>query len=190
MSSDPTSLFSEAKTDPGLPVVDPAPQPPQAAPALPPPPPAWTAPAAPVRLAKSPGLATFLSLFPGVGQIYNGQPAKAFAFFFGLIGAAWAAGEIHPLPFAPLIPFLYFFNLVDAYRSAHAVNAGGEAAAMLEQEAFESPAWGVGLIALGVLLLLNNLGWLDVHFVRRFWPVALIALGAWFIRASLQRRAS
>ena len=33
--------------------------------------------------APEPWLALVLSLFPGLGQVYNGQPAKAFVFFSG-----------------------------------------------------------------------------------------------------------
>ena len=42
-------------------------------------PPPVLPPAAPyVRLPKSPGLAAFLSLFPGLGHVYNGTIARAF----------------------------------------------------------------------------------------------------------------
>ena len=44
---------------------------------------AATEPAGP----KSPILALVLSLFPGIGQIYNGQPAKAMVFFFAWAGS-------------------------------------------------------------------------------------------------------
>ncbi len=41
---------------------------------------ATPAPPAP-KLPKNPWLALVLSLFPGLGQVYNGQPAKALVFF-------------------------------------------------------------------------------------------------------------
>ena len=73
-------------------------------------------PAAPRRrLPKNPWVALVLSfVFPGLGQIYNGQPAKALVFFFAFVGAIYGAAADRALPFAFLIPFVYLYNLVDA----------------------------------------------------------------------------
>lgn len=154
-------------------------------PALPPLPPPTAATAPP----KSPGLALLLSfLLPGVGQVYNGQPAKAFVFFFAFVGSIYGATQ-EPLPFAFLIPFVHIYNLIDAYRSAGLINdrARGGGVQGLE-ETTESPAWGVTLMVLGFVILLNNLGWLDLSRLIRFWPVLLILAGAAFLRDSLRRR--
>ena len=43
------------------------------------------------------------------------------------------------------------------------------------------PAAPVVLIALGVMFLLNNLDLLDLHRALRYWPVLLIALGAYML---------
>jgi TM2 domain-containing membrane protein YozV len=138
---------------------------------------------------KSPGLAVALSLFPGLGQVYNGQPAKAFVFFSAWVASIYGTAEISPFPFAFVIPFVYFYNLIDAYRGAVAVNAralGGLATP--EGDDLESPIWGGGLLVLGLLLLLNNLGWLHLAALARYWPVALIVAGAAFLYGSVQRR--
>ena len=46
-----------------------------------------------------------------------------------------------------------------------------------------SPVGAVVLIGLGVLFLLNTLGWWNFHWIGRMWPLILIALGVWmFIR--------
>jgi hypothetical protein len=46
-----------------------------------------------------------------------------------------------------------------------------------------SPVGAVVLIGLGVLFLLNSMGWLRFHFFGRMWPLVLIGLGIWlFIR--------
>jgi TM2 domain-containing membrane protein YozV len=142
-----------------------------------------------VRPPKSPGLALFLSLFPGVGQIYNGQPAKAFVFLIAWAGSIWGAAEVSPFPFAFLIPFVYIYNLIDAYATAAQINAralGGAPAA--DADTTESPAWGVTLVVLGLALLIHNLGWIRLEAVARYWPVLLIAAGAFFIYGSVQRR--
>jgi len=167
MSSEPTTPGS------GLP-----PLPPPAAPMLPKPP-------------KSPAVATFLSLFPGLGQVYNAQPAKALVFFFAWVGCIYLTAQGNEMPFAFGIPFVYLYNLVDAYRSAAAINAralGRPGAVALESTA-ESPAWGATLAGLGLLLLFNNLGWLDLERWARYWPALLILAGAGLLATSLKKQA-
>ena len=138
---------------------------------------------------KNPWLAVILSSFPGLGQIYNGQPAKAFVFFFAWVGSIYGTATIDPFPFAFLIPFVYLYNLIDAFRTAALINArtlGGLPAP--EEEAFESPLWGGSLLVLGLILLLNNLGWLHLASLARYWPLVLIVAGAAFLYSAVQRR--
>jgi TM2 domain-containing membrane protein YozV len=136
---------------------------------------------------KSPGLAFILSLlFPGVGQIYNGQPAKALGFFFAFVSTIYAVVEINPMPFALFIPFVILYNLVDAWRTATLINTRGTTEAP-EEEMAESPAWGGGLIVLGTLFLFHNLGWLDLSRLSRFWPALLIVVGAVILYRSIQK---
>lgn len=149
---------------------------PSPAPALPP------YPVLPPRPPKSPILALVLSLFPGIGQAYNGQFAKALTFFLMWAGSIYLTAEVDPMPFAFLIPFTYFFNLVDAYRSAVLINARAAGGTPLaEENTFESPAWGASLLVLGLLLLFNNLGWLQLIAFKRYWPLALVAAGVVFL---------
>jgi len=37
------------------------------------------------------------------------------------------------------------------------------------------------LIVLGLLFLLDNVGWFEFHWVHHFWPLILIALGGWLL---------
>jgi Domain of unknown function (DUF5668) len=142
--------------------------------------------AAEPRPTKSPAIAFLLSaLFPGIGQVYNGQPAKGLGFFLGFVGSIYATVEINPLPYGFFIPFVVLFNLVDAWRSASLVATRG---VLEREETAESPLWGATLVVLGGLLLLNNLGWLDLARLSRFWPLLLIVVGVVFIRRSVQRR--
>jgi TM2 domain-containing membrane protein YozV len=143
-----------------------------------------------VKLPKSSVLAVFLSfILPGVGQIYVGQPAKAFLFLFGFVGCLYGVVEGAVFPFVFLIPFVYLFCLIDAYRGAEEVNARflGSSPERRDEIA-ESPWWGAGLIGLGAVLLLNNLGWLRLADFVRFWPLVLIVFGAGFVYSSLRRR--
>jgi hypothetical protein len=77
--------------------------------AVPPPLPA----AARVVTPRSPTLAAFLSLVPGLGQAYCGRWLRGALFFA-------TATTIHRVPWAtlPIVGFLYVFNLFDAYRIA------------------------------------------------------------------------
>jgi TM2 domain-containing membrane protein YozV len=157
---------------------------------LPPVVPAAAPPGPYVRLPKSPVLAVFLSfILPGVGQIYVAQPAKAFVFFFSFVGCIYGAAEGVVFPFAFLIPFVYLFCLIDAYRSAEEANARFLGApSELSAQTAESPWWGAGLGLLGLVLLLNNLGWLKLASLGRLWPLLLIVAGLLFLYSSLSKR--
>ena len=94
------------------------------------------------------------------------------------------------MPFGLVIPFVVFYSAIDAYRSAVAINlrSAGRSPELESADDAESPAWGVVLLGIGLLLLMNNLGILEIAAVRRFWPLLLIIAGAMFLRRSLQRR--
>lgn len=146
-------------------------------------------PSAPYRQPpKSPAAATLLSLFPGLGQIYNGQPAKALVFFLAWVGSIAGAHD-QPMPFALMIPFVHLYNMIDAWRSATAINQRAAGGAHVEEDpGFESPAWGGTLVVLGLVLLARNLGWFDLSAITNFWPVLLIVVGVALLRGSLQRK--
>jgi hypothetical protein len=140
---------------------------------------------------KTPAVALVLSLFPGLGQVYNGQPAKAVVFFLAWVGALAGGIEHGPMPFALMLPFIHLYNLVDAWKSAVAINAraaGGQS--VVEEDIAESPAWGATLVGVGVVLLLKNIGWLNVEVVARYWPLLLIAAGIAMLRGSLRKQES
>ena len=56
-----------------------------------------------------------------------------------------------------------------------------------DDDAAESPAWGAVLMGVGAVLLLNNLGWLRLSSMQRYWPLVLIAAGGAFLYGSVQR---
>ena len=162
--------------------------PPAEVPTLPPLPAAAPRPAPVVPIVKSPWVALILSLLmPGLGQVYNGQFAKALAFFMAFAGSIYLVAEGNPLPFAVFLPFIIFSNMIDAYRGAALVNQRGLSPVPEEDEA-ESPAWGISIAVMGVLLLLNNLGWLRLSALVPYWPLLLIAAGLLLLRRSIERK--
>jgi TM2 domain-containing membrane protein YozV len=174
------------------------PPPPRPEAPLPPP----LSPAAWDRKRKSPGLAALLSLLPGLGQFYNGQSVKGIVFlavFFGLVQLTE-----HDDFVALFVVGFYLYAVYDAYRTARQINAAvveasraqtapaAAAPGPTQEPATPRPAdlslsfntregsrvWGYMLVALGVLLLLANLGIPVLHLIRVLWPVGLIVLGA------------
>lgn len=123
---------------------------------------------------RSPAAAFWLSLLPGLGHLYLGLTVK------GLVFALLAVGLIDILDrgadaFGILVPIYWLFVMLDAHRSAQAMNRGA-----LAGETFMgtgSKWWGGALIALGVMFLLYNFDLFDFDWLWQFWPVALIVVG-------------
>lgn len=66
---------------------------------------------------KSAELAAVLSfLFPGLGQVYNGDFAKAFLFILGAMLLGWLFGFLLTLP-------LCIWAVMDAYNSTEEINS-------------------------------------------------------------------
>ncbi len=182
--------------DPNIPATPPPPQ------FSPPPPPAPVAPAVPVTPVvverKSPGLAGFLSIFPGLGHLYLGLYQRAFAFaggFVVLIGLTSHGRGEHFL--GPLIAFVWFFGIIDAVRQAKAINRGyvsesgfaAEARLPRASEGIGSLTWGVILVGLGVLWLVDRYVDIDWSFME-YWggPAALILLGLVLVISHVRRK--
>lgn len=157
---------------------------PYTAPVGTPPPPALDAGA-------SPGLAFLLGLIPGVGAIYNGQYVKGLVHVIILgvlisIVSSDAAGGFEPL-FGMLIGTWVFYMAFEAYHTARKRQLGepvDEFSSIVPLHGSRTsrfPAGPVVLIAVGVLFLLNTMDILRFGVLIRYWPVALIALGAYML---------
>ncbi len=146
--------------------------------------------AAPHPGSGSPGLAFLLGLIPGVGAIYNGQYAKGIVhvLILGLlisIESSGSAGGLEALV-GMLIGVFYFYMAFEAYHTARKRLAGEpvdefSSLIQLRPEAGRFPMVPVLLIALGALFLLNNLNLLRIEEILKYWPAALIVLGAWML---------
>jgi TM2 domain-containing membrane protein YozV len=178
-----------------VPAPAPPPPPPSATYVPPPPPPVMPGmPPAPgvapgyVYADVSPGLALFLGMIPGVGAIYNGQYAKGLvhAVVFGILVSI--ADKVHgagDFVFGMMAFAWWAYMVFEAYHTARKRRMGepvDEYSSVLNLRAGHNvPLAGVALIVLGVLLLLETLNLFDFEYVARYWPVLLIAAGAYLL---------
>jgi hypothetical protein len=131
--------------------------------------------------------------FPiGVGAVYCGQYAKGLAHLVIMVLLILGLGSDLPWYVITMLGiatgFFYVYQIIDAVRTAHAVQEGqpapdpfGLAAAFGAGEKFEGtkvPAGAAILIGLGVLFLLHTAGLFEFG-LDRFWPLILIFLGVW-----------
>lgn len=159
--------------------------------------PAVTVPPATAADAPSPGLAFALGFIPGVGAIYNGQYAKGIVHVVVLgllisIASSSAAGDFEPL-LGLFIAAWFFYMAFEAYHTATKRRAGeavDEFSGLLRvgHRHGSVPAGPILLIVLGVVFLLNTLGYWSIERLLRFWPVLLIALGIYLLYARLSAR--
>jgi hypothetical protein len=156
--------------------------------------------ARPAGSGPNPAVAGILAgFFPfGVGAVYCSQYAKGLAhlvMFVLLIFGANHAGNWGWL-FGIGIAFFYVYQIIDAVRTAHALQAGlpapdplglGQSFSMGEKfDSGKVPVGAVILIGLGVLFLLHTMGIMENGF-ERFWPLILIVLGAWMFYRNYER---
>jgi len=150
---------------------------------------------------KSPGLAGFLSIFPGLGHLYLGLYQRAFGFAgaFCLLIFFNSHGHRTAVFSGPATAFVWFFAIIDAVRQAKAINRGtvaesGFAPAPLLRRSSEgtgSLTWGVILVGLGVLWILDRFVNIDWSFMEEWGgPLALILLGLVLVISHVRRKRS
>ena len=151
---------------------------------------------------KSVMLAILLSSMPGLGQIYVGYYDLAFRNILvvcGLIAVIATGASDHGLEpvFALFLAFFWLHNVVDAGRRASFYNQALAGIRPMElpedtkapQQAMGSLAGGVLLVVVGLVLFLNTMFRIPLDWVARWWPLALVAAGAWLIYADRRARA-
>jgi hypothetical protein len=122
--------------------------------------------------------AALCALIPGIGAVYNRDYMKAvihFAVFASLVVIAESVGIFGLAAFS-----FYVFTVIDAYRSAEAIEKRGRVYGD-ETGTVNMPLWGSILVLLGVLFLLDNLGAIRLRSAAQFWPLILVALGGYLI---------
>ena len=139
----------------------------------------------------NPTVAGILGAIPfGIGAVYTGQYTKGLVhlgIFALLVAGCNSRGDVVPAISGIGIAFLVVYGIIDSVRSARAIQAGlpppdpyGLAATFgggAKIETSKVPIGAIVLILLGVLFLLNTLGF--EYGIGRFWPVILIFVGGW-----------
>ncbi len=156
--------------------------------------------------APNPGVAAMLGFIPGVGAMYNGQFARAFAHVIIFVMIIVAINNISDF-FGFGIPIFIFYMVFDAHQSAKAKQLGlpapdplgldrlfgtqdtpppgvaaataGDAQTAQAPDSNSLPRGAVVLIVLGVIFLLGNFGVFHLIRIEKFWPLLIIALGLW-----------
>ncbi|MFH2107875.1 MAG: DUF5668 domain-containing protein [Chrysiogenia bacterium] len=130
---------------------------------------------------KSPSLAAFLAIFPGVGAIYNGNLIKGVTYmllFAVLIVLTSNAHDPNVVVFALMIAGFYIFQIIDSYNDAIKINQN-----VLTEE---NPAGSkedislfsaIVVLVIGIVFQMVNFELLTYRQVTRLWPLALIAFG-------------
>ena len=139
--------------------------------------------------ADAPKRAALCALIPGLGAVYNNEYMKAVTYF-----AVWAALASMGSRVSGVFGFAAFvfliFTMFDAYRSAEALLRRRLKSDALEEEAPSQDrtfiAWGVFLIVLGFLFLLQNI--IPYRFLSQYWPLIFIFIGAYLVYFSLRKK--
>jgi cell wall-active antibiotic response 4TMS protein YvqF/B-box zinc finger protein len=160
----------------------------EAAPIVPAPPRALAAPRA-----GNPAVAFILGFcVPGLGAVYNGEFNKALihivAFAAMIVGLASDIDGGAKLALALLLAGFVFYMAFDAMRTAQARRGGSTTIDPLESWSKNRPIGPLILIALGILLLLNNFDWFPFWRFSQMWPLILIVVGILMFRKRLDRR--
>jgi hypothetical protein len=138
-----------------------------------------------------------LGFIPGVGAIYNGQYAKGLvhAVVFGLIVtilSSHRSGGYEPL-FGIFLAIWIFYMAFEAHHTAVKRRSGQsveELSSLMNIPGNPGgiPAGPVILIGLGVLLLLDTLDLISFDRIAKFWPLILIAIGAYMLYGRIEGR--
>jgi hypothetical protein len=150
---------------------------------------------------RSPMLAAFLSLVPGLGQVYVGYYRQGFTniIVIGTLISLLAPGPRFHWPFTPLMVFFlvfyWLYNIVDAARRASFYNQAQSGVPLAElprefkmPESQGSLVGGVLLILAGLLIGSRTVFGFSLEWLQRWWPLAPILFGAYLIYQSLKDR--
>ncbi len=133
-------------------------------------------------------------MFPGIGHLYLGLYQRAAVFFAVFVALIAVVDHSHGhTPLGLLIPFWWFFVLIDAVRQAKAINlTGAPESNLVTFEKDFRPAgnlgFGIFLVLVGIFFLLDRWVKIDLSVLADNWMVVPIAFGAWLIWSHLREK--
>ncbi len=135
--------------------------------------------------ADAPRRAAWCAIIPGLGAVYNNEYIKAIT-YFAVFAALFVIGDIFTFGAFVFLAFTIF----EAYRSAEARARKRIQTGNVPDESFGQDkaiiGWGIILIILGLIFLLQNL--LPNFYLHRIWPFLFIILGAYLVYRSIQSK--
>jgi hypothetical protein len=148
----------------------------------------WLATVKRLRLpADAPQRAVWCSFIPGMGAVYNNEYLKAVTYFAVFASLIMMGNQVHGIFGFGAFTFLVF-TMFDSYRTAerqmHALmESSGNLKEVPDQDK-SMIAWGIFLMVLGVLFLLQNL--ISYYFMHQLWPLVFILLGGYLVYRAIQ----
>lgn len=148
----------------------------------------------PPALLKNPFLAGLLSIFPGLGNIYNGLYLRGVAFFVAFATCIGMLDRDGGPVFGISLAFVYIFNVVDAVRQASLINLGltSDPAADYKPTPLSAGGGtalaGLLLFGVGVMAMLDRWFDIDLTWMAEAWPVIPMGIGAWLLFLAIRDR--
>jgi hypothetical protein len=152
---------------------------------------------------KSPMIAAFLSLVPGLGQVYVGYYGQGFIniIVIGTLISLLAPGPRFHWPLTPLLVFFlvfyWLYNIVDAARRASFYNQAVAGMPLTEMPSGMrlpgsqgSLVGGILLILAGVVIASRTIFGYSLEWLQHWWPLAPILFGAYLVFQSLRERST
>ena len=147
---------------------------------------------------KSPALAAFLSVMPGLGQVYIGYYQQGFINIL-VVASMITLLTLRIRQLIPLIAifmaFYWLYNIVDAGRRASYYNralAGLGPETLPEDISIPgskgSLLGGTLLVVFGLIFFLHTKFGMPLEWIEEWWPVALLAVGGYLIYTHFQQK--
>jgi hypothetical protein len=142
---------------------------------------------------KSPGLAAFMSLMPGLGQVYVGYYQQGFINIL-VVASMITILTLKLRALTPMVAlfmaFYWLYNIVDAGRRAAYYNralAGLGPESLPEDMSLPggkgSLLGGSLLVGFGLIFLLHTKFDMPLNWLEEWWPVGLLVVGGYLVYA-------